>query len=313
MLKKIIPSVLLFALGFTLCACTGSKTEPQTTGAPAESVVSTAESVPDDIRKDGEITDSSKEYSILFIGNSYTFYNDMPEEIFAPLSEAAGYSFKVKSITAPSWTMAGWADPEDENGKLLYTELAENKYDYIVIQDQSTQPLKDIGRFYDGVRSVTKMARENGAVPLFYCTWGRHDGHAVLENYGVTTESMTWKVAAAYKAIGEELGVAVANVGMAFFDVYTSGERGCDIYHNDLSHPSPKGSYLAAMTIFAELTGVDPTTVDYKGSCPAPVAEILKEAARDAVFETPEIPEEYRTASEGIHTSKEESVPETGE
>ena len=33
--------------------------------------------------------------SILFIGNSYTFYNDMPTAIFAPMAEAAGLPLDV--------------------------------------------------------------------------------------------------------------------------------------------------------------------------------------------------------------------------
>ena len=43
----------------------------------------------------------------------------------------------------------------------------------------------------------------------------------------------------------------------------------------------------------ARITGIDPTTVDYEGGVGSNIEPILKEAARKAVFETPEIPEEY--------------------
>ena len=109
---------------------------------------------------------------------------------------------------------------------------------------------------------------------------------------------MTWRLAAAYTAIGEELDINVAYAGLAMFDVYTQG--GIELYNEDLTHPSYAGSYLAAMTIFAEIFRVDPTTIDYNGTLDASVAAVLKQAAKDAVFNTPEIPAEYNTASEGV-------------
>ena len=142
------------------------------------------------------------------------------------------------------------------------------------------------------VRRLDEKIRKNGATPILYATWGRKQGSGDLTDYGMTPETMTWKLAAAYETMGKELDIPVAHVGLAFWDM-TQNQRNFNLYDADLSHPSEAGSYLAALTIFARITGMDPTTVEYDGGMSAELNAILKEAARKAVFETPEIPEEY--------------------
>ncbi len=291
MLKRIISILLLSAIILSFGACGENGDKPAvTTAEPADVTESSA-------RKDGEILDPENEYSILFIGNSYTYYNDMPEVIFKEITEAAGYTFSVKSITKGGWDLERYGSAEDEMGAVVDAELKNTKYDFVVIQDHSHSPARDHEKFYSGFRAVLAKVRENGASPLLYGTWGWHEEHSFLEENGLTTESMTWKMAAAYEAISEETGVPVAHAGLAFRDVHTNNSDRIDVYANDLYHPSYSGSYLAAMTIFAKLTGVDPTTVDYQGERAKPIADVLKEAARKAVFETPAISDEYKTTT----------------
>ena len=82
-----------------------------------------------------------KSYNILFIGNSYTYYNRMPEEIFTRILELAGYDAKVTSITMGGWTLGHHSDPKEElTGVRVAEALASNQYDYIVLQEMSTRP-----------------------------------------------------------------------------------------------------------------------------------------------------------------------------
>ena len=261
-------------------------TEPENTEAQTE-----AEPV---------ILDKSKHYDFLFIGNSYTQYNTMPEQIFAKIIKAAGYDVTVTRITKGGWYLINSAKSTDEVGAKVDAAFAKTKFEYVVLQEQSTCPALEPGKFYDGVRQLTAKAKANGAEVVLYSTWGRKAGHSVLNTNGWTNETMTWKIAAPYEAIGKELGLDVAFAGLAFRDVYSKNNTKVNIYDNDLTHPSYAGSYLAAMTIFAKITGVDPNTVSFKGTLTEEKAAILKEAARKAVFETPEIPAQYKVTSEGV-------------
>ena len=73
-----------------------------------------------------------------------------------------------------------------------------------------------------------------------------------------------------------------------------------DVYAADKSHPSTLGSYLAAVTIFSTIFEKDPTAMEIKGMVPEQYKGILNEAAKNAVFNTPEIPAEHRTSSAGV-------------
>ena len=265
---------------------TETDTCPET---PAET-----ESIPD-----STVLDPSKTYQILFIGNSYTYYNDMPEAIFLKILRAAGYNARITAITKGGWYLIDSANPTDEVGTQVEDALAKRDFDFVILQEQSTAPILSPAKFYTGVRNLTEKLRADGATPILYSTWGRKEGHNTLAANGWTNRTMTWRIAAAYEAIAAELGLDVAYVGLAFHDVYTS-HSDIELYDPDMTHPGAAGSYLAAMTIFARITGVDPTTVDYNGELNEEEAAILKEAARKAVFETPEIPETFKTSSEGV-------------
>ncbi|MBE6565190.1 MAG: hypothetical protein E7655_07960 [Ruminococcaceae bacterium] len=244
--------------------------------------------------------DPSKHYDFLFIGNSYTYYNEMPA-MFERIAAAAGYTdLTVSRVTAGGWTLLQHANPNDQYGKKVEAELAKGIYDYVILQEQSLRPVTEPGLFYDGVRAMEKKVRDAGAEPILYQTWGRKTGHSALAQNGLTNETMTWKLAAAYRAIAEELSIdSVAPVGYAFFDVYTAEGNTIELYDPDMTHSSPEGSYLAALTIFAEIFGIDPTGLTISGFDAAEAA-VLQEAAYKAVFETPTLPEEYKTSSEGV-------------
>lgn len=283
-MKKVVCMILSLLLCLSCFSACGSEpaatTKPSTTKPPQK-----------------------EKLSVLFIGNSYTYYNNMPTSIFGAIAEAAGYEANVISITGGGWNLYQHADVYDQCGMKVANQLLPKNvymYDYVVLQEQSMRPASsDLATFYDAVRTLSTRIRGIEATPILYSTWGRPTGSDYLTTSGLTNETMTWKLAASYTAIAEELNIPVGYVGLAFYEVYT-GDSGIDLYDPDLTHPSYAGSYLAAMTLFAKMTGKDPTTVDYNGDLSAADAAVLKQAAKNAVFNTPEIPEEYRVSSVGV-------------
>lgn len=275
----------------TIPETTAPETDPET--EPETEAETEAETEPES----GELS-KDKNYSILFIGNSYTYFANMPARYFGEIMKAEGYKVRVIQVTKGGWTLLRSSDPQDEIGSKVESLLTNRAFDFVVLQEQSMTPALNQEAFYTGVRRLDEKIRENGATPILYATWGRRRGSTDLTDYGLTDETMTWKLAAAYETMGKELDIPVAHVGLAFWDI-TQNQRNINLYDADLSHPSEAGSYLAALTIFARITGIDPTTVAYDGGMSAEVNTILKEAARKAVFETPEIPEAYMAEAEG--------------
>jgi len=303
-------AVMILTLGACAAGNGDGTTAPTTTNAPDST---TPEATTPADTTTAEVTtgkndefqplDKSKEYSVLFIGNSYTHYNSI-QAVFRAIATSAGYKVKATAITKGSWYLAYHADANDEMGKQVDEALKNNKYDFVVIQEQSTCPILNPGKFYDGARALVAKIRANGATPIFYETWGRKKGHSVLAENNLTNETMTWKLAAAYTAIGKELDVDIAYAGLAFYDVYTNNEKAVNLYDDDLTHPSYAGTYLAALTIFSKIFGESPDNVTFKSSLTDSVISILKAAAKKAVFDTPAIPSEYATKSEGVVMDK---------
>lgn len=241
------------------------------------------------------VVDTRPKLSVLFIGNSYTYYNNMPTTFFRGLATKHGYRVTVETVLSGGYTLEKFADPDDEQGKKVAKALDPanaGKYDFVILQEQSMRPALDNKResFFAAVRDLSERIRAIGAEPILYSTWGRKEGSEDLED--MTNESMTWRLAAAYSAIGEELGIKVAHVGLAFFDVYTNN-KDIELYDPDKTHPSYEGSYLAAATLFDVIFDASSAGVDYNSEMDDNVKSVLDEAARKSVFDTPEIPEEY--------------------
>ena len=57
-----------------------------------------------------------KKLNVLFVGNSYTFYNEMPKSIFAKLAIDAGYEIAVTQITKGGYRLSQFADAAAEEG-----------------------------------------------------------------------------------------------------------------------------------------------------------------------------------------------------
>lgn len=201
----------------------------------------------------------------LFIGNSFTQRNDVPGMI-ATLASHRGHTFEHKLISRGGASLrAHWNKGEAQR------ELASTKLDVVVLQEQSTLPVKNTVRMQENVRLFDAAIREAGARTVLYMTWARkHEPH----NQRV--------IADAYTSIGSELGAVVAPAGLAW-ERYLADNGTLQLHDKDMSHPTLAGSYLAACVLYATLFEDSPAGIDspIKG-LDAADAERLREIAGQA-------------------------------
>ena len=76
---------------------------------------------------------------LLFVGNSFTYYHDLPA-MLEKLSCAAGYSIQTAAVTKGGWYLERYADPDNEMYPLLHETHEQRAWDMIVLQDQSFSP-----------------------------------------------------------------------------------------------------------------------------------------------------------------------------
>lgn len=188
-------------------------------------------------------------YKIIFIGNSYTYYNDMPS-IFAEVSASMGYEVEVCSVTKGGEKLLGHADEGGETYPQIVEALEKSRFDFAVIQEQSIRPIIAPELFFEGGRRLSAILSERVDNTVLYATWARRWDSEFYGEHPMTVSEMTEKLASAYTELGKLIGAKAAQVGKAF------GRVGADrLYADDASHPSYLGSCLAALVLAKAVLG----------------------------------------------------------
>lgn len=181
---------------------------------------------------------------ILFIGNSYTFYNDGIDKQIEGLAPAS----QTQRLAVGGYTLENhWND-----SNTLQAIRAEG-WDYVVLQEQSQTPVSDRNKFFEFARKLNAEIIAHGAKTVFLMTWERPDSI----QYQVTTANL----AAAYHTIGAELGAQVAPAGLAF--ARSRLERPDLILYSQDGHPTMDGTYLAACVLYATMFRISPVGNSY--------------------------------------------------
>jgi hypothetical protein len=209
---------------------------------------------------------------VLFVGNSFSYYNDSLHGHLRQLVLASD-SAHAKDYLFKSMTISG-AYLAEHSGGLPYM-LASRHWDLVVLQGQSQEPMasdaKKSERFRETARGFDGLIHASGAKTAFFMTWA----------YQAKPE-MTALLAEGYESIGNELGDLVVPVGLAF--QRSLEKRPSLILHfKDHMHPSPAGTYLAACTFFAALYGASPVGNPYVADLDPEVARYLQGIAWDTV------------------------------
>ena len=186
---------------------------------------------------------------VLFIGNSYTYFNDLPA-LFKDICKKNGYEVETDSVTAGGYTLGQYLLPDNEYGIKARGLLESEKYDYVILQEQSVRPASEPEEFYSAVRELSKLIKKNGATPVLYETWARADGSETLAALGWNRETMQEKLKKSYETAAEENGAILVYAGERFSDAYKAGEP---VYDPDGSHPSPTGTKIVAEEFFRTL------------------------------------------------------------
>ncbi len=225
--------------------------------------------------------DSAACTRVLFIGNSYTSVNDLPT-MFAKLAASGGHRVETGTATQNGWSLADHA-----GSSATATALTSAKWTIVVLQEQSQIP--SVNRFrqqqmYPAARELVGMVRQAGAQPMFFLTWAHRDGWPEygLVDYG----SMQSAIDEGYLAIAGELHAAVAPVGYAW-QTLLGQEASPGLWQDDGSHPTAKGTYLAACVFYAVIFRESAKGLAYHGDLSDEEASTLQEVAATTVLGDP--------------------------
>ena len=224
---------------------------------------------------------------VLFIGNSYTYCNDMPF-LLQSMASAGGDSLDY-IMEAPD----GASFEEHYQRGSVHIGFREGPWDYIVFQEQSLRaamPLKQVEReFFQYGELLIHQAKAlyPKAKPILYTTWGRwhHTGSLcqlmpMACGYWGADSLITLR----YHMLSERTGATIAPVGPAWRHMQKNHPQ-IELFYPDAIHPSPEGSFLAACCLYAVIFGKDPACLPYDYVLPPKVAALLREVASEVVWE----------------------------
>jgi len=220
----------------------------------------------------GPVQVEEGEGGVLFVGNSLTYANDLPEMVRA-LALASGETLRVGMVANPDWSL------EDHwNGGGARSAIGRG-WEVVVLQQGPSSLPESRTLLIDYTRRFAGEIRAAGATPALYAVW---PSRARFGDFDRASES--------YRLAAAEVDGILLPAGEAWRAAWRV-DPDLPLYSADGLHPSVTGTYAAALVIYARLldrspVGAPSTLTLRTGAVvridPA-VAEVLQRAAEEAI------------------------------
>lgn len=244
-------------------------------------------------------------HRILWVGNSFTFFNDL-DQIWLSVRKAQGLEESIVSLRA---TAAGYrwvqhlADATTEGGSEPIREwlvTAPPQWDFVVLQEQSQIPGFPAGNpehdaSVEAAVALAGYAAASGATPVLFETWAYRAGDSQNADLFADYPTMQDRLDEGFDAIASAIAASGKapvrlRAGAGFRVVYDAAVAAAQdplapgalfsrLYTEDGRHPSVLGSYLTACVLAATLAPDGTVGMDW---APPDVSETDASALRDA-------------------------------
>ncbi len=219
---------------------------------------------------------------VLFVGNSYFYYNNSlhnhVRRLVAADQPALAHKLQYKSATIGGATLAhhniDWLTRPGQIG-------VKDPFEWVILAGNSGDAFSEKGRtaFRQTVIEFNQIIRQRGGKTALYMTPAYVTPHKNLAPDNLQ------KIQEMYVSVAAEINAQVIPVGLAFEQAYRQHPELKLHDAEDGSHPSMAGTYLAACTVFAQLYGRSPVGNTYTayGQIDAHTALQLQQIAQDVV------------------------------
>ena len=215
---------------------------------------------------------AAAEPSVVFLGNSYTQYNNLPSLTSSLLQEnVAGWDeIAYQTLTAGGLALDDHAARVSRSDS-EWSSIFQQTNDIYILQDQSQTPAFGEGvSYFDnslaGLIEIQEVIEQQEAMTVLFLTWGRRDGDNQNPDWFPDYETMQEALNDGYLKYAERASnrsqVYIAPIGPIFGAIKLQDEALFrDLYSQDGSHPSELGSTTTALGLVASLTGRSPAEI----------------------------------------------------
>jgi hypothetical protein len=219
--------------------------------------------------------------SMLWVGNSFFYYNNSMHGHVGQLLNAAGQKGNRSTSATISGSGINWHDMEAHfkpNAVGSYSFVGDNEvrfntferpFDATMMMDCSQCPIhpKLQSIFYEYAKKHSETLRKHGLEPILFMSWAYSD-----------VPVMTEQLAAEYTKAGQQNNALVVPAGYAFANS-VSKRPDVSLIIADKRHPSLAGTYLAACTVLASVYKINPIGSKYLAGLSPEVAKHLQTVA----------------------------------
>ena len=210
---------------------------------------------------------------VLFIGNSHTYFHDMPHTFARMCAKLTG---QTPEVTMLAYSNKDLAWHREEYFAVRFAILYGN-YDFCVLQQQA-HPFPQEETTFENAKRIFRLCETAGTKPVVCMTWAMRGESEV-----------TKQMSDCYRRLAEECGALLAPVGERF-EMVQQKHPEIDLFWHDGAHASAYGDYLIAAVFAALLTGKTDLSAlpddgvdfraDFEGENGLPLALESVEAAR---------------------------------
>ena len=223
---------------------------------------------------------NSASIKVLFIGNSITYYNDMPV-IFKKMAAASG-----KDVIVNAWVRGGVILGYFAQNAKAAQIINQKKWDYVILQDGDYHIIYpgDHPRLASAVNFLKDLILKNNPDTkiLFHLLHALKDG-LTHDNVHYDYDAFTKKIIDGTEAFTRLVDLQIAPVGMAWNEMVLN-QPGIALYDPDKMHPAYAGSYLIACVYFSAIFQETCVGNSFSGILSADEARIIQACATKIVL-----------------------------
>jgi hypothetical protein len=255
---------------------------------------------------------SSEQLNVLFIGNSLTYFYDMPQTLQKMLDET-NPNIKIDQMTNPGQSLSGHLSDivtsrtengisvrKKEDGEISETEikLKEKKWDIIILQTGTVSVLIPKNReikVNKAVSDIKDLVDNPNCEFILFNTWPSkkeypkkycYSGYSIdksiedIDYCSPIIENLEQEIKLineSYDLVAEKNGIKKSDNGTKYYEILTEYPE-IELYDDDI-HPNANGSFLNACVFYQMLTRKKATVLKFNGEIEPKTAELLKKIA----------------------------------
>lgn len=216
---------------------------------------------------------SAKE--ILFIGNSYTAQS---RQTLQQLLKVEKCEWKMTFVTKGGFTLAKHLQ-DSKNVELIKSK----KWDAIIFQEQSQTPAYGNLRkgYFASLKKIQELCKKDKTPLYLFTSWGRRDGDKQNIKVAPTYEKMQSMLDEAFAEGAKKYKMTPLPTNKLWRAIMEQDQNlGKSLYKNDGSHPSKKGAYLVALSLYCTLENLSPDKVSFSGDLSSSEQKLVKSLAQ---------------------------------